>query len=72
MCAVLAAGGSDFGTGAQASAELYDTSTGAWTATGSLITGRFGLQMVLLADGKGKHCHSLSGGFLPIKIRATY
>src|SRR5919202_2237337 len=51
---VLVAGG--FGpcdpTCTRSSAELYDPSTGTWTATGSMITARLGARATLLANGK--------------------
>lgn len=52
---VLVAGGHDShndGTGFLASAELYDPTTGAWTATGSLSAGRYQHTATLLPSGK--------------------
>ena len=52
---VLVAGGVGLfpgGAGSLASAELYDPSTGAWAATGSLITARDGQTATLLQNGK--------------------
>jgi hypothetical protein len=47
---VLAVGG-DGSSGKLASSELYDPSTGQWTATGSLLTARSAHTAVLLEDG---------------------
>lgn len=47
---VLVVGGR--GTGELASAELYDPSTGAWSAAGSLASARRGHTATLLADGR--------------------
>jgi N-acetylneuraminic acid mutarotase len=47
---VLAAGG--FDDNALASAELYDSATGVWTATGSLAAGRYLHTATLLANGQ--------------------
>jgi hypothetical protein len=44
---VLVAGGSGL-----ASAELYDPSTGLWTATGSMTAGRYEHTAVLLGSGQ--------------------
>ncbi len=52
---VLAAGGYDpniSGAPALASAELYNPSTGTWTATGSMTTARSGFSFVLLQNGE--------------------
>jgi hypothetical protein len=48
---VLVAGGSA-NPGALATAELYDTTTGTFTATGSLITARSNLLATLLLNGQ--------------------
>ena len=48
---VLVAGGSN-ANGALASAELYDPTSGSWTATGSLATGRYSHTATLLPNGK--------------------
>ena len=45
---VLVAGGDDTGV----SAELYDPTTGMWTATGNLATGRSVHTATLLANGQ--------------------
>src|SRR5207247_11109408 len=47
---VLVAGGVD-STSYLASAEIYDSATGAWTVTGSLNTARSGHRATRLADG---------------------
>jgi N-acetylneuraminic acid mutarotase len=47
---VLVAGGSNV-SGTLASAELYNLSTGTWTTTGSMITGRFNFSLTLLPNG---------------------
>ncbi len=52
---VLVAGGNDNGTTgdpALASAELYNPSTGTWTATGSMTTARTGIALVVLQNGE--------------------
>jgi N-acetylneuraminic acid mutarotase len=53
---VLVAGGYDGeccdGMGVWASAELYDPVTGAWSATGSMATGRGAHTLTLLQDGR--------------------
>ena len=50
---VLAAGGANNGgsAGLLASAELYNATTGTWSPTGSLLSGRLNFQMVLLSNG---------------------
>src|ERR1700716_3640509 len=47
----LAAGGTD-GTNVLASAETYNTSTGNWTATGSMTQARQNFPAVVLSSGK--------------------
>ena len=53
---VLVAGGDDgttvLGTTVLSSAELYDPASGAWTPTGSLVTGRSSHSATLLPNGK--------------------
>ena len=52
---VLVAGGinaSTIGCATVASAELYNPSTGTWTATGSMSTGRYDFSLTLLANGE--------------------
>lgn len=51
---VLVTGGlsSGYGAAAGVSAELYDSATGTWTATGSLVTGRYYHTATLLPNGK--------------------
>lgn len=49
---VLVAGGGNAATGFLRSAELYDTATGAWTATGNMVFGRSGHTATLLINGK--------------------
>ncbi len=49
---ILVAGGRSDGRTGLATAELYDPSTGTWTATGSMTVGRFAHTAVLLADGR--------------------
>lgn len=52
---VLVAGGINDTTGGcstLASAELYNPSTGAWTATGSMTTGRYSFVLVALTNGQ--------------------
>jgi hypothetical protein len=48
---VLVAGGMA-GTGALASAAVFDPSTGQWTATGAMLEGRFNHSATLLPGGK--------------------
>lgn len=55
---MLAAGGislTDAGYLTLASAELYDTSTGKWTAAEAMTDARDFFQMLLLPNGKGGH-----------------
>jgi len=52
---VLVAGGinaSTVGCATLVSAELYNPSTGTWTATGSMSTGRYDFSLTLLANGE--------------------
>jgi len=49
---VLVTGGYDLTSGALATAEIYDASTGVWTATGSMTDRRYAHQQVALASGK--------------------
>ncbi|MBW2734061.1 MAG: SUMF1/EgtB/PvdO family nonheme iron enzyme [Deltaproteobacteria bacterium] len=49
---VLVVGGQDETHAKLASAELYDPSTGQWTATGSMTQKRHGHSAVVLADGR--------------------
>jgi len=56
---VLLAGGGD-DSGIHANAELYDASTGAFTATGAMTTGRDGQTATLLPDGTVL----MAGGYL--------
>jgi N-acetylneuraminic acid mutarotase len=49
---VLVAGGGEAGTTWEASAELYDATTGSWTATGTMTTPRSGYTATLLPNGR--------------------
>ncbi len=49
---VLVAGGLNFQDGALTSAELSDSTSGSWTVTGSLDTGRVNHTATLLPNGK--------------------
>jgi hypothetical protein len=49
---VLIAGGSDGGTGARASADVYDPATGTFTRTGDMTRGRSQHSATLLPNGK--------------------
>jgi len=48
---VLRVGGQNLFNASEASAEIYDSSTGTWSTTGSLFTGRFGGAVVKLNSG---------------------
>ena len=49
---MLIGGGSATGVGALASAEVYDPSTGTWSATGSVTRKRQGHGATLMLDGR--------------------
>src|SRR5207253_6038979 len=68
---VLAIGGTtvDFNGVTVASAELYDSTTGAWTTTGSMLQGRERFTATLLQNGQvlvagGDYYDGINGGFL--------
>jgi N-acetylneuraminic acid mutarotase len=60
---VLVAGGATFSgpNGALASAELYDTGSGTWTAAGSMSRARYGQAAALLPDGRVLMAGGLGG-----------
>ena len=74
---VLAAGGctgqnSNGCTGVTAKAEIYDPSTGKWTATGSMKTARGAFTATLLQSGKVLVAGGINGAGNPIKTAELY
>jgi len=65
---VLVAGGINASTSncrSLASAELYNPSTGTWTATGNMTTGRYDFTLTLLSDGEVLAAGGAACGALP-------
>jgi hypothetical protein len=71
---VLVVGGSDMSDGIDnlASAELYDPSTGKFTATGSMVQGRAGHTATLLNDGRVLIAGGFGGGTQPVASAEIY
>jgi hypothetical protein len=69
---VLVAGGFNLGGGFLASAELYDPSTGNFTATGAMTTSHAFHTATLLGDGKVLIVGGVCGGYGPCSTAEIY
>ena len=70
---VLVAGGSSSATasGTVASAELYDPSSGSWTATGTMVEARSGHTATLLPDGTVLVAGGIMSSYLPSPVASA-